>query len=97
MNMASAYLAFSFVKKASVPGNQLGISLSYLPSYPLKEYLYCANIYRDDKYRTKYDLIDTIISEKDKRKQYNQKYNDLLLQEAKSLLKNRSEFLMIKN
>ena len=94
--MASAYLAIYFSKKSSTLENQLGIILSYLPSYPLKEYLYCANIYRDDNYRTKYDLIDMIISEKDKRNQYNNKHDDLSLNEANSLLQNRPKFLMIK-
>ena len=57
--------------------------------------MYCANICRDDKYRTKHDLNDMIISEKDKRKQYNNKYDDLSLNEANSLLQKRSKFLMI--
>ena len=95
--MASAYLPISFLKKSSIPESQLGIFLSYLLSYPLEEYLYCADIYRDDKYRTKYDLIDMINSEKDQRKQYNHKYDDLSLNEANSLLENRSKFLMMKN
>ena len=38
-----------------------------------------------------------INSEKDQRKQYNHKYDDLSLNEANSLLENRSKFLMMKN
>ena len=64
----------------------MGTFLSYLPSYSLKEYLYCADIYKVNKYRTKYDLIDMIISEKDKRIQHSNKYDDLSLMEANCFL-----------
>ena len=63
--MTSAYLAISFLKQTLLPGKQLRIFSNYLPQDPLKEYLSCSGIYKGRKNRSKHDLIDMIINEKD--------------------------------
>ena len=66
--MTSAYLAISFLKQTPLPEKQLTISLSYLPEEPLKEYLYNADIYKGRRNMSKHDLIDMIITGKNKKK-----------------------------
>ena len=68
MIMTSAYLAISFLKQIPLPENQLRIFLSYLLQQPSNEYLSHSQIYKGKKNRSKYDLVDRIISEKDKSK-----------------------------
>ena len=68
MIMTSVYLAISFLKQIPLPDNQLRIILSYLLQQPPKEYLSHSQIYKGKKNRSKYDLVDMIISEKDKSK-----------------------------
>ena len=62
--MASVCLAISFLKQTPLPEKQLKIFLSYLPQKPLKDYLSSANIYKGRKNRSKQELIDMTISEK---------------------------------
>ena len=75
--MTSAYLAISFLKQTPLPEKQLRIFLSYLPQELLKEYLYNAEIYKGKRNMSKIDLIDTIISEKNKKIAYSQENEDL--------------------
>ena len=75
--MTSAYLAISFLKQTPLPEKQLRIFLSYLPQEPLKEYLYNAEIYKGKRNMSKIDLIDAIISEKNKKIAYSQENEDL--------------------
>ena len=65
--MTSAYLPFSFLAQTPLPEKQLRIFLSYLPQDPLKEYLYNAAIYKGKRNMSKVDLIDMIITEKNKK------------------------------
>ena len=65
--MTSAYLPFSFLEQTPLPEKQLRIFLSYLPQDPLKEYLYNAAIYKGKRNMSKVDLIDMIITEKNKK------------------------------
>ena len=75
--MTSAYLAISFLKQTPLPEKQLRIFLSYLPQELLKEYLYNAEIYKGKRNMSKIDLIDAIISEKNKKIAYSQENEDL--------------------
>ena len=86
--MASAYLAISFLKQTPLPEKQLRIFLSYLPQEPLKEYLYNADIYKGRRNMSKHDLIDMIITEKNKKIVYSQEDDDLSEEEVNNLLKN---------
>ena len=86
--MASAYLAISFLKQTPLPEKQLRIFLSYLPQEPLKEYLYNADIYKGRRNMSKHDLIDMIITEKNKKNVYSQEDDDLSEEEVNNLLKN---------
>ena len=65
--MTSAYLAISFLKQTPLPEKQLRIFLSHLPQEPLKEYLFNANTYKGRRNMSKIDLIDMIITEKNKK------------------------------
>ena len=65
--MTSAYLAISFLKQTPLPEKQLRIFLLHLPQEPLKEYLFNANIYKGRRNMSKIDLIDMIITEKNKK------------------------------
>ena len=65
--MTSAYLAISFSKQTPLPKKQLTIFLLHLPQEPLKEYLFNANIYKGRRNMSKIDLIDMIITEKNKK------------------------------
>ena len=75
--MTSAYLAISFLKQTPLPEKQLRIFLSYLPQELLKEYLCNAEIYKGKRNMSKIDLIDAIISEKNKKIAYSQENEDL--------------------
>ena len=86
--MTSAYLAISFLKQTPLPEKQLRIFLSYLPQEPLKEYLYNADIYKGRRNMSKHDLIDMIITEKNKKIVYSQEDDDLSEEEVNNLLKN---------
>ena len=88
--MTSAYLAISFLKQTPLPEKQLRIFLSYLPQEPLKEYLYNADIYKGKRNMSKIDLIDMVITEKNKKIVYSQVDDDLLKEKANELLKNNS-------
>ena len=88
--MTSAYLAISFLKQTPLPEKQLRIFLSYLPPEPLKEYLYNANIYKGRRNMSKHDLIDMIITEKNKKIVYSQEDDDLSKEKANELLKNNN-------
>ena len=90
MIITSAYLAISFLKQTPLPEKQLRIFLSYLPQEPLKEYLYNADIYKGMRNMSKIDLIDMIISEKNKKIAYSQEDQDLSEEKANELLKNNS-------
>ena len=86
--MTSAYLAVSFLKQTPLPEKQLRIFLSYLPQEPLKEYLYNADICQERRNLSKHDLIDMIITEKNKKIVYTQEDDDLTKEKAKEILKN---------
>ena len=88
--MASAYLAIAFLKQTPLPEKQLRIFLSYLPQEPLKEYLYNADIYKGRRNMSKHDLIDMIITEKNKKIVYSQEDDDLSEEEVNNLLKNNN-------
>ena len=85
--MTSAYLAISFLKQTPLPEKQLRIFLSYLPQEPLKDYLCISNIYKGIRNMPKHDLIDSIITEKNKNMRYTRENNDLTAEEANELLK----------
>ena len=85
--MTSAYLAISILKKSPIPEKQLRIFLLYLPEVALKEYLSKANIYNGRRNMSKNDLIDMIISDKDKSKIYTSEDDDLTQEEIDNLLK----------
>ena len=68
--MTLAYLAISLLKQTPLPENQLRTFLSYLPQEPLKEYLCNADIYKGRRNMSKHDLIDMIITEKNKKMVY---------------------------
>ena len=63
--MTSTYQATFFLKQTSLPEKQL--FLSYLQQEPLKEYLYNAHIYKGKTNMSKHDLIDMVITEKNKK------------------------------
>ena len=65
--MTSAYLAISFLKQTPLPEKELRIFLSFLPQEPLEEYLYNADIYERKRNMPKIDVIDMIITEKNKK------------------------------
>ena len=65
------------MKQTPLPEKQLRIFLSYLPQELLKEYLYNAEIYKGKRNMSKIDLIDAIISEKNKKIAYSQENEDL--------------------
>ena len=88
--MTSAYLAISFLKQTPLPEKQLRIFLSYLPQEPLKKYSYNADIYKGKRNMSKIDLIDMVITEKNKKIVYSQVDDDLLKEKANELLKNNS-------
>lgn len=67
--MSSAYFGISVLKK-NLPEKQLRIFLSYLPQIQLKEYLSMAEIYNGRKNMSKHDLIDMIITGKNKHNIY---------------------------
>ena len=64
--MSSLYVAISLLKQCSLPEEQLRIFLSHLSQQSLKEYLSEANIYDGKRNINKVNLIDMIISGKDK-------------------------------
>ena len=88
--MTSAYLAISFLKQTPLPEKQLRILLSYLPQEPLKGYLFNANIYKGKRNMSKIDLIDMIITEKNKKIIHSQEDDDLSKEKANELLKNNN-------
>ena len=88
--MTSAYLAISFLKQTPLPEKQLRIFLSHLPQEPLKEYLFNANIYKGRRNMSKIDLIDMIITEKNKKIIYSQEDDDLSKEKANELRKNNN-------
>ena len=81
----SSYFIF---KQTPLPEKQLRIFLSYLPQEPLKEYLYNADIDKGKRNMSKIDLIDMVISEKNKKIAYTQEDDDLSKEKANELLKN---------
>ena len=64
--MSSSSVATSSLKQSSLPEKQLRIFLSHLSQQSLKEYLSEANIYDGKRNTNKLNLIDMIISGKDK-------------------------------
>ena len=85
--MTSAYLTISFLKQSPLPEQQWRIFLSYLPEELLKEFLSCANIYKAKKNRSKHDLIDLIIIEKNIEIRHRPE-DDLTQEVANELLEN---------
>ena len=86
----SAYLVISILKNSPIPEKQIRIFLSYLIQEPLKEYLTHSNIYKEKKNRSKYDLIDMIISGKDETKPLSPDDEDLFIDQANTLLKHHN-------
>ena len=80
--MTSAYLAISFLKQTALPEKQLRIFLWYLPQEPLKEYLYNADIYKGRRNMSNHDLIDMVITKKNKKIVYTQEDDDLTKEKA---------------
>ena len=64
--MSSSSVAISSLKQSSLPEKQLRIFLSHLSQQSLKGYLSEANIYDGKRNTNKLNLIDMIISGKDK-------------------------------
>ena len=87
--MTSTYLAISFLKQTPLPEKELRIFLSYLTQERLKEYLYNADIHKGRRNMSKHDLIDMIITEKNKKIVYSQEDDDLSKEKANELLKNK--------
>ena len=85
--MTSAYLAISFLKQSPLPEKKLRIFLSYLLEEPRKEFLSCPNIYKAKKNRSKHDLIDVIIIEKNIEIRHRPE-DDLTQEVANELLEN---------
>ena len=79
--MTSSYQAISILKNSLMPGKQLRIFLSHVSQQSLKEYLFKANIYNGRRNMNKVDLIDMIISDKDKSKICTSEDDDDLSQE----------------
>ena len=71
-----------------MPEKQLRIFLSHISQQWLKEYLFKANIYNGRRIMNKLDLIDMIISDKDKSKIYTSEDDgDLSQEEINNILK----------
>lgn len=87
--MSSSYLAISLLKQSSLPEKQLRIFLSHLSQQSLKEYLSRANIYNGKRNMPKVDLIDMIITDKDKSKIYTSEDDDLSQEEINNILKSK--------
>ena len=85
--MAWAYLAISFLKQTPLPEKQLRTFLSYLPQKPLKDYLYRENICKGKVNRSKQELIDIIITEKNMEARYRPE-DYLTKEEASEILEN---------
>ena len=86
--MSSSHLAILILKNSLIPEKQLRIFLSNLSKQSLKEHLSEANIYNERRNMNKVDLIDMIISEKDKSKLYTSEDDGKLSQEeVNSILK----------
>ena len=79
--MTSSYLAISILKNSHMPEKQLRIFLSHISQQSLTEYLFKANIDNERRNMNKVDLIDMIISDKDKSKIYTSEDDDDLSQE----------------
>ena len=87
--MTSAYIAISLLKQSSMPGKQLKIFLSYLQQKALREYLFNADIYEGKNNLSKVELIDMIITGKNKENTYSED-NELSKKDANDLLNNFS-------
>ena len=94
--MASSYFAISLLKQSTLPEKQLRIFLSHLSQQLLKEYLSKANIYNGRRNMTKIDLIDIIISEKDKSKIYTSQDDNLSQKEINNILKSKSILYVVR-
>ena len=66
--MASAYLPISFLTKSNLTKKQLGIFLLCLTEDALEEYLFSSGLWENNKYRPKHELIEMVVTGKDKRK-----------------------------
>ena len=64
--MSRLFLAITLLKLSPLPQKQLRIFLSHLSQQSLKDYLSEAKIYNGKRNMNKADLIDMIISNKDK-------------------------------
>ena len=87
--MTSAYIAISLLKQSSMPDKQLKILLSYLQEKALREYLFNADIYEGKNNLSKVELIDMIITGKNKENTYSED-NELSKKDANDLLNNFS-------
>ena len=64
--MSCLFLAITLLKISPLPEKQLRIFLSHLSQQSLKDYLSEAKIYNGKRNMNKADLIDMIVSNKDK-------------------------------
>ena len=64
--MSYLFLAITLLKQSPLPEKQFIIFLSHLSQQSLKDYLSEAKIYNGKRNMNKADLIDMIISKKDK-------------------------------
>ena len=95
--MASAYLPISFLTQSNLTKKQLGIFLLCLTEDPLEEYLFCSGLWENNKYRPKHELIEMVVTGKDKRKIYDRDFHDLTYEEANYISENKMNMLVIKN
>ena len=65
--MTSAYLAISFLKQTSLSEKQLRIIFILFTKNHLKNICYNAHIYKGKTNMSKHDLIDMVITEKNKK------------------------------
>ena len=79
--MASSYLAISLLKQSTLPE---------------KQYLSKGNIYNGRRNMTKVDLIDMIISDKDKSKIYTSQDDNLSQKEINNILKSKSRLYVVR-
>ena len=83
--MTSAYIAICLLRQSSMPVKQLRIFLSHLQQKSLGEYLFNAGIYERKKNLSKVELIDMIITGKNKENTYSED-NELSMEDASNLL-----------
>ena len=90
-------LLFLFLTQSPLTKKQLGIFLLCLTKDALEEYLSFSGLWKNNKYRPKHELIDMVVTGKDKRKIYDREFDDLTYEETNYISENKMNMLMIKN